>query len=328
MVANQLLRPIPFVELPLGNGPWNIDQVRRPASAVDEACRHTGYFFLIHHAVSEDLFAAAFDETRKFYSCPEDYKRKFNCSAQSQFLGYRGLGAEKSLMHAGGEACEQYRIGNIVATPTSQPLVDFYHEPFREGTVLFQELVKLGGKLLSTCSIGLGLGDAYFDSIMEKPMHRLGLNYYAVGAGEAISNSVSYAMTSHVDHAIFTILTQDEPGLEVLSLEGEWIDVASIPGALFVFLGDYMERWTNGVYRATPHRVRAVRNNRMSIQYKHRPSYATVVAPLHPFVDEEHPVRYEAFDTGRQYSELLQSLLSPQDAGHSAAPVAAHSGKN
>ena len=96
-------------------------------------------------------------------------------------------------------------------------------------------------------------------------------------------------------------------------------DVPSVPGALFMFLGDYMERWTNGVYRAAPHRVRAVSSNRMSLQYKHRPSYATVVVPLPPFVDEQHPVRYEAFDTGRQYAELLQALLNPQKASHSAA---------
>jgi isopenicillin N synthase-like dioxygenase len=315
----QLSRPVPFIELPMGSGPWNIDQMRRVASAVDEACRHTGYFFLSHHAVSADLLAAAFDETHQFYSRPLDQKSKFNCSAQSQFLGYRGLGAEKSRMHAGGEACEQYRIGNIVVTPASQALVDLYHEPFSQGTILFQELVKLGSRLMSTCSIGLGLVDIFFDSFMDEPMHRLGLNYYAVGAGQAISNSVSYAMTSHVDHAVFTILTQDEPGLEVLSPGGEWIDVPLNSGSLFMFLGDYMERWTNGVYRSTPHRVRAVSNNRMSLQYKHRPSYATVVAPLRPFVDEEHPARYEAFDTGRQYAELLQSLLTPQDASHSPA---------
>lgn len=313
----QLSQPIPFIKLTMGNAPWTIDQMRRVASAVDEACRHTGYFFLSHHAISADLFAAAFDETLKFYSRPVDQKSRFNCNAQSQFLGYRGLGAEKSLMHEGGEACEQYRIGNVAA-PASEAMTDFYQEPFRQGTVLFQELVKLGNQLMSACALGLGLADTFFDSFMNEPMHRFGLNYYAVGAGQVISNSVSYAMTSHVDHAIFTILTQDEPGLEVLSPEGEWIDVRSVSDALFMFLGDYMERWTNGVYRAAPHRVRAVSNNRMSLQYKHRPSYATVVAPLSPFVDEQYPARYEAFDTGRQYAELLQALLNPQKTSPSA----------
>jgi len=300
---------IPFVEWATGHGPSTADETRRLAVAVGDACRHSGYFFLTSHGVSSDLIAAAFDETRRFYSRSADQKSRFTCTANSQFLGYRGLGAEKSRMHSGGEACEQYRIGNIVATPASSGLVDLYHEPFRQGTMLFEELVKVGTRLMSTCATGLGLTDTFFDRFMEAPMHRFGLNFYKVGAGKAIGNSVSYAMTAHVDHAVLTILTQDEPGLQVLSVEGEWVDVPMVPDALFVFLGDYFQRWTNGAYRATTHRVREVSKDRMSLQYKHKPSYATVVAPLNSFVHEGNPARYEPFETGQQYAELLQSLL-------------------
>lgn len=307
---DQLSEDIPVVDWPLGNGPWTIDEPRQVASAIGDACRRYGYFFLNHHGVSADLIAAAFDETRRFYSLPIDQKRRFNCTAQSQFLGYRGLGAEKSLMHSGGEACEQYRIGNFVEKPGAEALAKLCHEPFSQGTVLFEELVKVGDKLMSSCAIALGLDDTFFDHFMEAPMHRLGLNLFSAGAGEAIGNSVSYAMTSHIDHAVLTMLTQDEPGLEVLHPERKWINVPSLQGAIFVFLGDYMERWTNGTCRAIPHRVREVSRNRMSLQYKHRPSYATVVAPLDQFVSEDHPERYEPFDTGDQYTELLQSLLA------------------
>lgn len=306
----QLSDDIPVVDWPLGNSPWTIDESQQVASAVRDACRRCGYFFLNRHGVSAELIAAAFDETRRFYSLPIDQKRRFNCTAQSQFLGYRGLGAEKSLMHSGGEACEQYRIGNFVQTPAAQALADFFHEPFSQGTILFEELVKVGNRLMSSCAIALGLAETFFDPFMEAPMHRLGLNLFSAGAGQTIGNSVSYAMTSHVDHAVLTMLTQNELGLEVLDVEGRWINVPVIPGSMFVFLGDYMERWTNGTYRAIPHRVREVSRNRMSLQYKHRPSYATVVAPLHPFVREDLPERYEAFDTGNQYTELLQSLLA------------------
>ena len=301
---------IPVVDWPLGDGPWTIDETRHVASAVGEACRRYGYFFLNHHGIPADLIAATFDETRRFYSLSTDQKRRFNCSAESQFLGYRGLGAEKSLMHSGGEACEQYRIGNIVQTPESQAVARFCHEPFSQGTILFEELVKIGDRLMSTCAIALGLSRTFFDPFMEAPMHRLGLNLFSAGAGQTLGNSVSYAMTSHVDHAVLTILTQDEPGLEVMDVDGSWVNVPLMPGALFVFLCDYMERWTNGAYRAIPHRVREVSRNRMSLQYKHRPSYATVVQPLRPFVDEAHPARYDAFDTGEQYTQLLQALLA------------------
>ena len=307
---NQFSADIPVVEWPAKEGPWTTDETQRVANAVDDACRRYGYFFLKHHGISPDLVAAAFNETQRFYSLPLDQKRRFNCSVQSQFLGYRGLGAERSLMHSGGEACEQYRIGNFVEAPEVQAVAGLCHEPFSHGTILFEELVKVGNRLMSTCAIALGLTGAFFDPFMQAPMHRLGLNLYTVGGGQVIGNAVNYAMTSHVDHAVFTILTQDETGLEVLGVDGEWVHVPLLPGALLVFLGDYMERWTNGAYRGIPHRVREVPRNRMSLQYKHRPSYATVVAPLRPFVNEDHPARYEPFDTGEQYTALLQSLLT------------------
>ena len=308
----QVTAGIPVVDWPRSDDPWTAGETRRVATAVGDACRHYGYFFLNNPGVSANLIGAVFEETRRFYSRPPDQKARFNCSARSQFLGYRGLGAEKSRMHSGAEACEQYRIGNTVAAPGLSGLVELYHEPFRQGTLLFEELVKVGNRLMSLCATDLGLRNTFFDCFMEAPMHRLGLNYYKVGAGQAIGNSVSVAMTSHVDHVVFTILTQDEPGLEVFSAEGEWRDVPMAANALFVFVGDYAQRWTNGVYRATEHRVREVSLDRMSLQYKHKPSYATVVRPLSPFVDEGNPARYEPFDTGRQYEALLEFLLTEQ----------------
>lgn len=298
---------IPVVKWPVGST-WTAEDTRRIASGVDGACRRGGYFFLKHHGIPDGLIRATFEETRRFYALPLEQKRRFNCSPQSEFLGYRGVGAEKSLLHAGGEACEQYRIGHVT-TPAARVMAALYHEPFERGAALFRELVTLGDRLTSVLATALDLPGALFDVFMTAPMHRFGLNYYTVGAGRAIGNAVSYAMTSHVDHAVMTILTQDEPGLEVQSADGEWLDVPPVAGTLFVFLGDYMERWTNGAYRATRHRVREVSRNRMSLQYKHRPSHASVVAPLPAFVDDERPARYEAFDTGRQYTELLRSLL-------------------
>lgn len=301
---------IPFVEWSSGDASWTAEETQRAARAVGDACRQSGYFLLGNHGVPAELIAAGFDETNRFYSRPPDQKARFTCSAESQFLGYRGLGAEKSRMHSGAEACEQYRIGNYVATSALSGSAALYHEPFGRGMMLFEAMAKLGNRLMSLCAVDLGLGDSFFDRFMQAPMHRLGLNYYKVGAGRAIGNAVNIAMTAHIDHAVFTILTQDKPGLEVLSAEDAWVDVLIPPGALFVFLGDYAQRWTNGAYRAATHRVREVASDRMSLQYKHKPSYATVVSPLSAFVDESRPARYESFDTGRQYEGLLQELLA------------------
>ncbi|MDR6819950.1 isopenicillin N synthase-like dioxygenase [Neorhizobium sp. 2083] len=298
---------LPSVVLPTS---FTSDEAKQCAD-IAEVSRTYGYFFLENHGIPAELLSDTIDETIRFYSQPDDQKAAYKCSPNSQFLGYRPLGAEKSLMHAGGEACEQYRIGNVVQSDARLPPVDqeFFHQPFQSGMTLFQEMAEVGNRLMSACAVGLGLSGSYFDKFLKEPLHRLGLNYYEVGAGEKIGNTVSYAMSAHIDHTIFTVLAHDQPGLEVLTPEGDWLEIPVIPGSLFVFHGDYLQRWTNGQFRAVKHRVGEITKNRVSLQYKHKPSNEIVVAPLDPFVNESDPAKYQAFDTGREYQELLKTLL-------------------
>ena len=71
---NQPSADIPVVEWPGRDGLWTKDEARHVASAVDDACRQCGYFFLNRHGVSADLVAATFKETRHFYSLSVDEK--------------------------------------------------------------------------------------------------------------------------------------------------------------------------------------------------------------------------------------------------------------
>jgi len=52
------------------------------------------------------------------------------------------------------------------------------------------------------------------------------------------------------------VLCQDNcGGLQIENLEGEWIEAPPIEGTLVVNVGDLLERWTDGAFRSTPHRV-------------------------------------------------------------------------
>ncbi|MGW7073037.1 2OG-Fe(II) oxygenase family protein [Streptomyces sp. NPDC054855] len=279
-------------------------------AVLGEACRRLGFFFARRHGVPEALTGPAFEETRRFYARPAPEKLTYAASAHSQFLGYRGVGQERSTSHAGGEACEQYRIGRITQDVDVEPSSGFFHGPFAHCSALFESLVVLGDQLLATCAKDLSLGGALTDPCHTSPMHRLGLNSYRPSYSADIANTVDYAMSPHIDHAYFTVVLQDEPGLQVQDEDGTWLSVPLLPDAVFVFLGDYLQRVTNGVYRAATHRVGAVSADRISIQYKHRPAYSTIVAPLEPYTSADIPARYGPFDTGAQYASLLQSLLN------------------
>ena len=54
---------------------------------------------------------------------------------------------------------------------------------------------------------------------------------------------------------MITILANDEhAGLQVW-LDGHWVDVPPIPGAVLINLGDMLQKWSGGLYKSTRHRV-------------------------------------------------------------------------
>lgn len=280
------------------------------ARSLDAMCQRFGYFQLENHGIDGAAIRRAMRESAAFFKRSSSDKAGYTAGVETQFLGYRRLGAEKSLFHGGAEACEQYRIGcshHRGAAPIDSA---HFHEPFAESTALFASMVGLGDRLMALAALGQSDDADRFTPFFESPMHRLGLNYYAPGSSAQLGNSVNYAMSPHVDRAVFTIVIQDEPGLELRSPDGNWLSVPAGPDVLVGFIGDYFQRWTNGRYRALQHRVGEIRRDRISIQYKHKPSYAVVVQPLARFLAADGQQRYEPFDTGTQYERLLSALLS------------------
>ncbi|EFR04407.1 2OG-Fe(II) oxygenase [Nannizzia gypsea CBS 118893] len=65
----------------------------------------------------------------------------------------------------------------------------------------------------------------------------------------------SCGIGEHSDFGFLTILSQDAPGLQVMSPSGEWTDVPVIPNSFVVNVGDILDRLTSGLYIAPLHRV-------------------------------------------------------------------------
>ena len=63
--------------------------------------------------------------------------------------------------------------------------------------------------------------------------------------------------------------------------KGEWLSVPPIAGAYICNIGDLLERWTNGCYRSTLHRVvNTTGQERYSIPFFLEPNFDCVVEPL------------------------------------------------
>ena len=112
------------------------------------------------------------------------------------------------------------------------------------------------------------------------------------------------------------MLAQDaNAGLEVRNRAGEWISAPPIPGTFVVNIADMMQRWTNGRFVSTPHRVanRSGRD-RHSVPFFVNPDYAARIEPLPQFAASGRPSEHVVLDCG-PYVEAAYRAAWPRLGG-------------
>ncbi|CAI0623763.1 unnamed protein product [Linum tenue] len=113
-------------------------------------------------------------------------------------------------------------------------------------------------------------------------------------------------LAEHTDPGFIISLIQDmDGGLQILTHQGQWINVHIPPNAILIQLGDQLEVLTNGKYKSHIHRVLVgkYKARRISIGTLHGPSIDKLVAPALEFVDDTHPLAYH----GMTYSDALEA---------------------
>lgn len=93
-----------------------------------------------------------------------------------------------------------------------------------------------------------------------------------------------FSCGAHTDYGCVTLLLTDPtPGaLQVQLKNGAWLPADPLPGAFVVNIGDMIERWTNGIWKSTMHRVihRGGGGGRISVPFFFEPNFDAVVRPL------------------------------------------------
>jgi len=184
------------------------------------------------------------------------------------FLGYTGLGAE--LTRGKIDHKEQFDIGSKYETKWTQdggapihwrvwgsPLwpTESTLPGFRETTNLYvTQVTELSYTLLSLVAEAFHLPPTAFDKFFDREIQqRAKIIKYAIPE----TDGDQQGMGPHYDGGFLTFLLQASPhrGLQVQNLAGEWIDVPPIPGTFVVNTGKALEFVTQGLARATSHRV-------------------------------------------------------------------------
>jgi len=236
---------LPVIDLSPLDAP-GADGRRVVAGHIRRACLDNGFFYIVGHGIPPELTEAVLAESRRLFGLDTDAKQAIAASSPSG-RGYARMGGRTLSGGRHPPVKEEYYLGRDCPGEDNRWPGDL--PGFREALQAYVEaMLGLASRLIGAIALSLDLPEDHFAGFCEQPIAALRLVRYPPEGAEA---------GAHTDFGALTLLLQDEAGgLEVFDrATGGWIRAAPIPGSFVVNLGDLFERWTNGLYRSTPHRV-------------------------------------------------------------------------
>lgn len=248
---------------------------------------------LTGHGIADQRIEAVAGAAARFFRLSNDAKldvapRRWNATNPNTYRGYFPSSVNgKEGLDIGDPQLDPSRIGLL-----RRPYYELNRFPSKLGdewfdsvSRYFDALSTLGRVLLEVMVASLGGDPGRVAGAFSRPesLSTLRFNYYPNSSEPVeISNEDGSALAceTHVDSGLVTILHQDDRGgLEVRDRGGRWRAVPYQRGAFVVNTGRALEQITNGVFRATPHRVLLARGERLSIPFFLEPRHDWEVAP-------------------------------------------------
>lgn len=114
--------------------------------------------------------------------------------------------------------------------------------------------------------------------------------------------SRAMGLAPHTDTLLLTILNQSEiSGLQIFGERDGWVTVPPVPGAVVVFIGDFLHIFSNGKFHSPLHRVIINENkHRISVAYFFGPRMDSQVAT---FANSQSPPLYRSMPV-KEYLDI------------------------
>lgn len=269
----------------------------RTAEQIADACRESGFFYVVNHGVDESLCQQLETLSREFFAHSEPQKMQIAMSRGGRaWRGYFPVGREltsgkpdrKEGLYFGAELASDHpavRRGTPLHGPNLFPAIP----GFRESVLRYLEsLTELGHALMSGISLGLGLDEHYFRQhyYTGEPLILFRIFNYP-HASAAQRGGTEWGVGEHTDYGLLTILRQDDAGGLQVKSRSRWIDAPPMTGSFLCNIGDMLERLTHGIYRSTPHRVlNTSTRDRLSFPFFFDPSFNARMLPVEGLVSD------------------------------------------
>lgn len=249
----------------------DLEKRKMIAWEIHKTCRDTGFFYVKNHKIPQAAMDNHLALAAKFFDLPLEEKLALDSKNEDSTRGYEAMAAQvldegsppdlKEGFMASVDADENHRYTKMNVPGTGRNQWPESLPDFKDGyeSYVYQAL-DLGRHLARMVALSLELEETYFDECLKEPLHYGRILKYPPHPKDAAPNQLGAG--AHSDWGLLTILLQDENGgLEVQNADGDWISASPIPGTLIINLGEMLPVITNGLYKATMHRVL---NNRSS----------------------------------------------------------------
>ncbi|MEM7219506.1 MAG: 2-oxoglutarate and iron-dependent oxygenase domain-containing protein [Pseudomonadota bacterium] len=288
----------------------------RFVAELGDAFETFGFCGISGHGIPDALIGRAYDAIRAFFALDQDTKDGYS-GVPGGARGYTRFGIETAKDASHPDLKEFWQVGRELATGADRHeslMPNLWPEEvalFRERLYpLYEALDDLGARVLAALALHMSLPRDFFANKIDRGNSILRpLHYPPI----AQATTPSLRSAPHEDINLITLLVgSEEPGLEVLTRDGDWSAVTSLPGTIVVNIGDMMQRLTNHKLPSTTHRVvnspeGFAGQSRYSVPFFCHPNPDYLIETLPSCISAAHPDRYPTPITADDY--LTQRLV-------------------
>jgi isopenicillin N synthase-like dioxygenase len=264
---------------------------------IDHALSTTGAFTVAGHGVGQDLVGRTVESALGFFSMPDSYKEQFASPNERPFHGWT-----QSRLEEGARSVrirESFEVGRY---DSAAELTEAGYGPEWVGliepnvwprqpptlraawTTYHAAMDDLCDLVLSLAAPALALPDDWFADKFDRQVSYLVAHHYPPQFESARADLP--VMGTHTDFGTLSVfhLPDGHGGMQLLDEDGAH-DVTVPAGQLLVCAGEVLSTWTDGRWRAAPHRVSALGSreaarSRTSLAYFQFPNLDTRIAPV------------------------------------------------
>ena len=282
-----------------------------------------GFYYIINHGVSAELIARTFEKSAAFFALPEEEKRKILVNRHQ--IGFvpskaslmktaltdantmpdlnEGLSLMRERAPDDPKVVAGVRFSGLNQWPDGVPGL---RETFLEYHAAMEAL---GRRLLPLYALALDKPSDYFDSFFEDA-HFYNRNSWYPAVANADGRQ---ALGAHTDHNFMALLPMSaESGLMFATPSGDWFEAPMTPGAIVVNTGEFLNRWTNGRFLPTPHRVTVPKRDRYALTFHYSPSDETVATPLDTCCGPNKPSKFKPKTFIEHMTDYIDAVYVPQ----------------